>query len=161
MKDVSRTGVRQHTANEYRARVCRAMNFISQNLDRELPLEEIARAARFSKFHFQVLLFNFVSKCLQICSLIFPKHDCKLYFSRTASAWPAEKTRRVTRSGASCTTGAILARPRSSSTPPTARWPRHSCPRPSKSREPMPSDHADRNTDNGPKPHGPNLCRTR
>lgn len=52
MKNVSSTGVRQHTANEYRARVCKTMNFISQNLDRDLSLEEIARAAHFSKFHF-------------------------------------------------------------------------------------------------------------
>ena len=52
MKDIDHTGVKQHTANEYRARVCKAMNFISQNLDRDLTLEEIARAACFSKFHF-------------------------------------------------------------------------------------------------------------
>jgi AraC family transcriptional regulator len=44
MKNVSCTGVRQHTANEYTARVCRAMDFISQNLDRDLSLKEIARA---------------------------------------------------------------------------------------------------------------------
>ncbi len=42
----------QHTAMEYKKRVCRAMNFISQNLDRELSLDEIAEAAFFSKFHF-------------------------------------------------------------------------------------------------------------
>jgi AraC family transcriptional regulator len=44
--------VMQHTAMEYRRRVCLAMNFISQNLDKELSLEEIARAASFSMFHF-------------------------------------------------------------------------------------------------------------
>ena len=42
----------QHTAMEYRKRVCRAMNFISQNLDRDISLEEIAEAASFSMFHF-------------------------------------------------------------------------------------------------------------
>ena len=40
------------TGLDYRQRVCRAMNFISDNLDRELTLEEIARAASFSPFHF-------------------------------------------------------------------------------------------------------------
>lgn len=42
----------KHTAMEYRRRVCLAMNYISQNLDRELLLEEIAGAASFSSFHF-------------------------------------------------------------------------------------------------------------
>lgn len=37
---------------EYRRRVCLAMNFISRNLDKELPLEEVADAASFSTFHF-------------------------------------------------------------------------------------------------------------
>ncbi len=40
------------TALEYRRRVCLAMNFISENLDRELSVEEIARIASFSMFHF-------------------------------------------------------------------------------------------------------------
>ncbi len=44
--------VTQHTAMEYKRRVCLAMNFISKNLDRELTLEEIAEAAFFSMFHF-------------------------------------------------------------------------------------------------------------
>jgi AraC family transcriptional regulator len=44
--------VLRHTAMEYRRRVCLAMNYISQNLDKDLPLEEIARAASFSAFHF-------------------------------------------------------------------------------------------------------------
>ncbi len=44
--------VLQHTAMEYRRRICRAMNFISRNLDRDLSLEEIAGTANFSMFHF-------------------------------------------------------------------------------------------------------------
>ena len=44
--------VRQHTAMEYRRRVCLAMNFISMNLDTDLSLEVIAEAASFSVFHF-------------------------------------------------------------------------------------------------------------
>ena len=40
------------TGLDYRQRVCRAMNFISANLDRDPPLEEIAAAAHFSAFHF-------------------------------------------------------------------------------------------------------------
>jgi AraC family transcriptional regulator len=40
------------TAMEYRRRVCLAMNFICDNLARELTLEEIAKSAAFSMFHF-------------------------------------------------------------------------------------------------------------
>ncbi len=49
---MERDQVTQHTAMEYRKRVCRAMNYISQNLDRDLSLKEIAEAASFSMFHF-------------------------------------------------------------------------------------------------------------
>jgi len=46
-----------NTANEatgldYRQRVCRAMNYISARLGEDLALEDIARAAHFSAFHF-------------------------------------------------------------------------------------------------------------
>ena len=44
--------IKQPTALAYRKRVCRAMNFISRNLERDLSLEEIADAASFSMFHF-------------------------------------------------------------------------------------------------------------
>jgi AraC family transcriptional regulator len=47
-----RDAVTRSTAMDYRKRVCRAMNFISQNLDRDLPLEEVAEVAAFSMFHF-------------------------------------------------------------------------------------------------------------
>lgn len=40
------------TAMEYRRRVCLAMNFISENLGRDLSLEEIAGSAFFSRYHF-------------------------------------------------------------------------------------------------------------
>ena len=40
------------TGLDYRQRICRAMNFISENLERDLSLEEIAQAANFSPFHF-------------------------------------------------------------------------------------------------------------
>lgn len=40
------------TGLDYRQRICRAMNFISENLDREPALEEIARSANFSPYHF-------------------------------------------------------------------------------------------------------------
>jgi AraC family transcriptional regulator len=45
-------GVPYGTAMEYRRRVCLAMNFICDNLGRELTLEEIAKSAAFSMFHF-------------------------------------------------------------------------------------------------------------
>jgi AraC family transcriptional regulator len=44
--------VMQHTALEYRRRVCLAMNYISSNLGSDLTLEEIAGVASFSMFHF-------------------------------------------------------------------------------------------------------------
>lgn len=40
------------TAMEYRRRICLAMNFICDNLGRELTLDEIAASASFSMFHF-------------------------------------------------------------------------------------------------------------
>lgn len=40
------------TAIDYQKRVCRAMNYISQNADRELALDEVAEVAAFSRFHF-------------------------------------------------------------------------------------------------------------
>ncbi len=46
------TAMKQDTALDYRKRVCQAMNYISQNLDKELSLEEVADAAAFSMFHF-------------------------------------------------------------------------------------------------------------
>lgn len=42
----------RRTALDYRERVCRAMNFISLNLERDLKLEEVAAEAAFSPFHF-------------------------------------------------------------------------------------------------------------
>jgi AraC family transcriptional regulator len=42
----------EQTALEYRRRICLAMNHISENLDRDLALDEIARASAFSKYHF-------------------------------------------------------------------------------------------------------------
>ncbi len=44
--------ITQHTAQEYRRRVCLAMNYISVHLNSRLSLEEIAKAASFSMFHF-------------------------------------------------------------------------------------------------------------
>ncbi len=42
----------QSTAMEYRRRVCLAMDYINNNLAKDLTLEEIAEAASFSMFHF-------------------------------------------------------------------------------------------------------------
>ena len=42
----------RHTSIDYKKRVCCAMNFISQNIERDLSLEEIAETASFSMFHF-------------------------------------------------------------------------------------------------------------
>ncbi len=40
------------TVNEYKIRICRAMDFISENLENEPTIEEIADAASFSLYHF-------------------------------------------------------------------------------------------------------------
>ncbi|WP_037028286.1 AraC family transcriptional regulator [Psychromonas aquimarina] len=42
----------RYTTIDYKKRVCRAMNFISRNIERDLSLEEIAESASFSMFHF-------------------------------------------------------------------------------------------------------------
>lgn len=42
----------QSTAYDYRTRVCRAMNYISRNFGENLLLEDIAKEASFSMFHF-------------------------------------------------------------------------------------------------------------
>ena len=42
-------------AREYRRRICRAVDYINQNLAENPSVDEIARAAPFSKFHFQRL----------------------------------------------------------------------------------------------------------
>ncbi len=52
MLNERKNNVPHRTAMDYKKRVCQAMNFISQNLERDLSLEEIARAASFSMFHF-------------------------------------------------------------------------------------------------------------
>ncbi len=52
MSNERMNSVTHRTAMDYRKRVCQTMNFISRNLERDLSLEEIARAAYFSMFHF-------------------------------------------------------------------------------------------------------------
>jgi AraC family transcriptional regulator len=42
----------RYTTIDYKKRVCRAMNYISRNIERDLSLEEIAGIASFSMFHF-------------------------------------------------------------------------------------------------------------
>jgi AraC family transcriptional regulator len=42
----------RRVALDYRRRICRAMNLISANLDRDLSLQEIAAESAFSPFHF-------------------------------------------------------------------------------------------------------------
>ncbi len=42
----------RYTTIDYKKRVCRAMNFISRNIERDLSLEEIAETASFSMYHF-------------------------------------------------------------------------------------------------------------
>ena len=44
-----------HNSDEYRRRICRAIDFIQQKLADSPSVDDIARAAPFSKFHFQRL----------------------------------------------------------------------------------------------------------
>lgn len=44
--------MKSETAADYQSRILRAVNYIQLNLDRDLPLEELARLACFSPFHF-------------------------------------------------------------------------------------------------------------
>ncbi len=41
-----------YSTTDYKKRICLAMNFISQNIERDLSLDEIAETTSFSKFHF-------------------------------------------------------------------------------------------------------------
>ena len=43
---------REHAQVEYRARINRVCDYIREHLDRKLPLEELARIANFSPYHF-------------------------------------------------------------------------------------------------------------
>ncbi|MEM9446353.1 MAG: GyrI-like domain-containing protein [Verrucomicrobiota bacterium] len=52
MPKARKDNVTHSTAMDYRKRVSQAMNYISENLDRQLSLKEIAQAASFSMFHF-------------------------------------------------------------------------------------------------------------
>ena len=54
--DIGKENVTLSTAMDYKKRICHAMNFISKNLERDLSLEEIAKAASFSMFHFHRIL---------------------------------------------------------------------------------------------------------
>lgn len=47
---------------EYRRRICTAMNYISNNLQTQLTLDEIAQVAHFSKFHFHRLFNSMVGE---------------------------------------------------------------------------------------------------
>jgi AraC family transcriptional regulator len=51
-RQLNNNQIKRHTAMEYKRRVCKAMNFVSHHLDRDLTLGEIAEVACFSKFHF-------------------------------------------------------------------------------------------------------------
>lgn len=52
----------RHTQVDYKKRVCRAMNFISQNIEQDLSLDEIAASASFSKFHFHRIFKTIVGE---------------------------------------------------------------------------------------------------
>lgn len=49
-------------ADEYRRRICRAIDFINAHLADSLTMDEIARAAAFSRFHFQRLFHALVGE---------------------------------------------------------------------------------------------------
>lgn len=46
------TSKNKHTENEYCARINKAFDYIEQNIEKQLSLEELAEVANFSKFHF-------------------------------------------------------------------------------------------------------------
>jgi AraC family transcriptional regulator len=52
MTNTTKGNLHQHTTIDYKKRICNAMNFISRNLERDLSLEEIAKSASFSMYHF-------------------------------------------------------------------------------------------------------------
>jgi len=68
----------KHLSLAYKKRICRAMNHISANLHRDLPLSEIAGAANFSMFHFHRIFKALVAKPWQV--------------SRAGSGWKWQPT---------------------------------------------------------------------
>lgn len=54
----------RYTTIDYKKRVCRAMNFISQNIEQDLPLEKIAESASFSMLHFHRIFKTVVAETI-------------------------------------------------------------------------------------------------
>jgi AraC family transcriptional regulator len=57
--------MRETTLEDYERRMLRVLVFIQQNLDRELPLEELAAVAHFSPYHFHRVFRGMVGETLQ------------------------------------------------------------------------------------------------
>ncbi len=49
---------RQNLLKEYKARINRVFDYIDQNLDKNLTLDELAKVANFSKYHFNRILIS-------------------------------------------------------------------------------------------------------
>jgi AraC family transcriptional regulator len=77
----------QKALQEYRRRICQAMNFIEEHLEENPSLEEVARAASFSKYHFHRIFKNLTGESVGEFArrLRLEKAACMLRFSPRAS----------------------------------------------------------------------------
>ena len=55
---------REYLLGEYKSRINRVIDYIDQNIDKSLTLDELAQVANFSKFHFNRIFHSFIGEAL-------------------------------------------------------------------------------------------------
>lgn len=55
---------REYLLEEYRFRINRVIDYIDQNIDRSLTLDELAKVANFSKYHFNRIFHSLIGEAL-------------------------------------------------------------------------------------------------
>ena len=54
----------EYLMKEYTSRINKVLDYIENNLDRSFTLDELARVANFSKFHFHRIFYSFIGETL-------------------------------------------------------------------------------------------------
>ncbi|MBN2270431.1 MAG: helix-turn-helix transcriptional regulator, partial [Sedimentisphaerales bacterium] len=62
---MSRKAMKKSTATLYKERILRVLVFIQKNLDRELCLDDLAKIAHFSPYHFHRIFTGMVGESLK------------------------------------------------------------------------------------------------
>jgi len=55
---------REYLLDEYKSRINRVIDYIDQNIDKNLTLDELAKVANFSRFHFNRIFHSFIGEAL-------------------------------------------------------------------------------------------------